>query len=273
MSWQSCCRVAELPSSHVDTEEEDEWDPFGQRWSGPRGLSGHLSSYLLSYCSAPPPAISAFSPASFASALHKTHQRCCHSDSRQMFDATLAKSKADGAEGGGRKCTCKWMRSCTTLGVSISSVICKAPEENSTSRKKHAYRSISCASLRAGGCAVAAGVTGSPSPQLTNKYNQLSWDPSCCCHSHYSWTNTYIKQSEGHWLLADTRTHYIATHVAATYLTHARRYVHTRFHALSTLIAAASTHISYQRNRPFHPPRHVDQNNHIISKLRSATHI
>lgn len=179
-----------------------------------------------------------------------------------------------GGGGGGQEVhTCKWMRSCTTLGVSISSVICKAPEENSTSRKKHAYRSISCASLGAGGCAVAAGVTGSPSPQLTNKYNQLSWDPSCCCHSHYSWTNTYIKQSEGHWLLADTRTHYIATHVAATYLTHARRYVHTRFHALSTLIAAASTHISYQRNRPFHPPRHVDQNNHIISKLRSATHI
>lgn len=70
------------------------------------------------------------------------------------------------------------------------------------------------------GCVVVPGVTGSFSPQMTNRYNQLSRDPSCCCHIHYSWTNTYIKQSGGHWPPHYTDTHiHVHTH-AATQLLH-----------------------------------------------------
>lgn len=82
------------------------------------------------------------------------------------------------------------------------------------------------------GCAVVAGVTGSPSPQMTNRYNQLSRDPSCCCHSHYSWTNTYIKQSgaTGHYTIQTHKlisTTYACTHshthiIARTVSTHCR---------------------------------------------------
>lgn len=110
--------------------------PFGQRRSGPHGSSGHLSSYLLSYCSVPPLAISPLSLASSASALNSPHQRCCHSDSGQMFDATLAKSKAKAGRPGSVRMQMNALArrggSCTTLGASISSVICKATQENST---------------------------------------------------------------------------------------------------------------------------------------------
>ncbi len=99
------------------------------------------------------------------------------------------------------------------------SVICKTLLVDSS--HKHIYTHTHTFPLTTSeerGCVVVAGVTGSRSAQMTNRYNQLSRDPSCCCHSHYSWTNTYIKQSgtTGHYTIP-THTH---IHTQNTYLTH-----------------------------------------------------
>lgn len=137
--------------------------------------------------------------------------------------------------GGDRKCThaneyTRCHMHCTVTAaprwvwVSLS-VICKALQVNSSAHK-HVYTHTDTSPVPTSeerGCVVVAGVTGSPSPQLTNRYNQLSWDTPCCCHSHYSWTNTYIKQSGGHWPL-----HYIDTH--------------TRIHAHSCYIFNTHVH-------------------------------
>lgn len=193
-----------------------------------------LSSLILFYF---PTGHLSFSLSSFASALMPTppHQWCCHSDSKQMFDATFAKSKRGGGDRGDRKCThaneyTRCHMHCTVTAaprwvwVSLS-VICKALQVNSSAHK-HVYTHTDTSPVPTSeerGCVVVAGVTGSPSPQLTNRYNQLSWDTPCCCHSHYSWTNTYIKQSGGHWPL-----HYIDTH--------------TRIHAHSCYIFNTHVH-------------------------------
>lgn len=97
------------------------------------------------------------------------------------------------------------------------------------------------------GSVAVPGVTGSPSPQMTNRYNQLSRDPSCCCHIHYSWTNTYIKQSgaTGHQTIL-THT-LISTHITATYLTHmhmhTQLYTHNCTHCQQSLLS--HQHISH----------------------------
>lgn len=57
----------------------------------------------------------------------------------------------------------------------------------------HTYP-LAVATLEDGGSVVVPGVTGSAWAETTNRCNQLSWDSSHCCHAHYSWTNTYIKQ-------------------------------------------------------------------------------
>lgn len=165
-----------------------------------------------------------FTLSSFASALMPTppHQRCCDSDSRQMFDATFAKSKqGEGVGGGGRDRKCTHANECTRchmhctvtaaprwVWVSLCYMQSTSSKFFCTQTRTYTHTDTSpVPTSEERGCVVVAGVTGSPSPQLTNRYNQLSWDTSCCCHSHYSWTNTYIKQSGGHWPL-----HYIDTH-------------------------------------------------------------
>lgn len=94
-------------------------------------------------------------------------------------------------------------------------------QSTSSSSHKHVHthtRTFSVPTSEEGGCVVVPGVTGSSSPQMTNRYNQLSRDPSCCCHSHCSWINTYIKQSgaTGHYA-APTHIH---THNCYIFNTH-----------------------------------------------------
>lgn len=70
-------------------------------------------------------------------------------------------------------------------------------------------------------CVAIVRVIGSPSPQMTNRFNQLPRDPSCCCNSHYSCINTYIKQSgpTGHY---NRLTHTLLLHIQHT-RAHTRR--------------------------------------------------
>lgn len=145
-----------------------------------------------------------------------------------MFDATFAKTKR---RTGSRVHTCKFIHQHTACTAQWQlhhavceylSVICKALQLNSS--RKHIYthtHTFPVPTSEERGCVVVADVTGSRSAQMTNRYNQLSRDPSCCCHSHYSWTNTYIKQSgtTGHYAIP-THT-LISTHKTTyTYLTH-----------------------------------------------------
>lgn len=82
--------------------------------------------------------------------------------------------------------------SCTMLGCECLSVMQSTLGKFFTQTHTHTFL-VPTSDDR--GCVAVPSVTGSPSPQMTNRYNQLSRDPSHCCHIHYSWTNTYIKQS------------------------------------------------------------------------------
>lgn len=125
----------------------------------------------------------------------------------------------------------------------------------------HTYP-LAVATLEDGGSVVVPGVTGSAWAETTNRCNQLSWDSSHCCHAHYSWTNTYIKQPGATGpgtTLGYTHTGSHILNINAT---------HTQLHALFVV-----THIAFQRIRPIDRWAWPPQNSPIISKPGADLHI
>lgn len=233
----------------------------------------HLSSCLLSFCSISPLAIS-LSPAPpfpLQSCWHSTPAVLpqwqetdvrCQFHKLKTWDNKCIHTRAT--------CTTQWQlhhAECECL-----SVIRKALQVNFSSQK-HVYTHTATSPVPASegsDCVSAAGVTGPSSPQTTDRYNQLSWDASRCCHSHYSSTNTCTSNSQGcHWPLhyVDLHTH---IHTHNSYIFNTNHCTHCQHSLLSN---QHILYISYQRNCPFRPPWCTDQNNHIISKLRSNMHI
>lgn len=104
------------------------------------------------------------------------HQRCCHSDRGHMLDATSTTSKNKTKQemhpkGGTRTCTVTALCKCL-------SVICKKKKKKREPFKcictNTACRCISGTVMKKQEAVWCTGVTGSSSPRLTNRYNQLS---------------------------------------------------------------------------------------------------
>lgn len=89
-----------------------------------------------------------------------------------------------------------------------------------------------CSYQRESSFVVLPGVKGSSTPQMTNRHNQLSRDPSSCIHTYYSRTNTNIKQSRATGLYR--HTHFLEnTHIRTRIQFYSHNCTHCQ-HSLSS---------------------------------------